>query len=574
MSPELVYFLKVNIGIILLYGFYRMFLYKDTFFSWRRTILIGSLLLSLCYPLLNIEDWIKNQEQMSAVVQIYATNMLPEYVVSANQSFINWEYITTHIPFILYGIVTSILLLRFFIQFASILKLHFYCKRTIINGVNVHLLEKDASPFSFFHWIFIHKDSKNHANINEILIHEQAHANQCHSIDVITCELMSIFFWYNPFIWLIRREIRENLEFLADNQVLESGYNSKAYQYNLLKLSDHNKTAVNLLNNFNVLSLKKRIKMMNKKRTKKIGMTKYLMFIPMAIALMVISNIESVARTTKHLTQDFVKEVSSPILSNDRPQDKNKQQSSQQDKVVFEVVEEMPIYPGGQNELMKYLAENIKYPATAVEKNIEGRVIVQFVVESDGHISNAKVARSIDPSLDAEAVRVINAMNKWTPGKQKGKNVAVRYALPIMFRIPEKQLKQENPQDIENLKKREVVVVGYNDPTAKQPQTVFKVVDKMPQYPGGEAELLKYLSRSVKYPELAKKNKETGTVFVRMVIDKNGNLSNVKITKSASAALDAEAVRVISSMPKWEPGTQKGQAVAVEYTIPISFRLQ
>lgn len=82
MSPELVYFLKVNIGIILLYGFYRMFLYKDTFFSWRRTILIGSLLLSLYYPLLNIEDWIKNQEQMSAVVQIYATNMLPEYVVS------------------------------------------------------------------------------------------------------------------------------------------------------------------------------------------------------------------------------------------------------------------------------------------------------------------------------------------------------------------------------------------------------------------------------------------------------------------------------------------------------------
>ncbi|MFV0546566.1 MAG: TonB family protein [Bacteroides sp.] len=574
MSPELVYFLKVNIGIILLYGFYRMFLYKDTFFSWRRTILIGSLLLSLYYPLLNIEDWIKNQEQMSAVVQIYATNMLPEYVVSANQSFINWEYITTHIPFILYGIVTSILLLRFFIQFASILKLHFYCKRTIINGVNVHLLEKDASPFSFFHWIFIHKDSKNHANINEILIHEQAHANQCHSIDVITCELMSIFFWYNPFIWLIRREIRENLEFLADNQVLESGYNSKAYQYNLLKLSDHNKTAVNLLNNFNVLSLKKRIKMMNKKRTKKIGMTKYLMFIPMAIALMVISNIESVARTTKHLTQDFVKEVSSPILSNDRPQDKNKQQSSQQDKVVFEVVEEMPIYPGGQNELMKYLAENIKYPATAVEKNIEGRVIVQFIVESDGHISNPKIVRSIAPSLDAEAIRVVNAMPKWTPGKQRGKNVAVRYTLPIMYRLPKGKSEQSDFQKVKSLEEKEVVVIGYNNPEAKKSQTIFKIVEEMPQYPGGEAGLLKYMIQTIKYPKIAVKNKEEGKVLVQMVIDETGDLSNVKIVKSVSPTLDAEAIRVVSNMPKWKPGKQRGQAVAVEYTMPVLFRLQ
>lgn len=313
---------------------------------------------------------------------------------------------------------------------------------------------------------------------------------------------------------------------------------------------------------------------MNKKRTKKIGMTKYLMFIPMAIALMVISNIESVARTTKHLTQDFVKEVSSPILSNDRPQDKNKQQSSQQDKVVFEVVEEMPIYPGGQKGLMKYLAENIKYPATAVEKNIEGRVIVQFVVESDGHVDNVKVVRSVTPLLDAEAIRVVNTMPKWTPGKQKGKNVAVNYTIPITFSIPKKQLKQENPQDIENLKKREVVVVGYNDPAAKQPQKVFKVVDKMPQYPGGEAELVKYLAKSLKYPIIAQKNKEKGTVLVQMIIDESGNLSNIRVVKRASAALDAEAVRVISSMPKWEPGTQKGQAVAVEYTIPISFRLQ
>ena len=106
-----------------------------------------------------------------------------------------------------------------------------------------------------------------------------------------------------------------------------------------------------------------------------------------------------------------------------------------QEKVIFRVVEEMPQFPGGMNEAMKFLAMNIKYPISAQQAKIEGRVIVQFVVEKDGSVSDVKVMRGVNPELDAEAIRVVSMMPKWIPGKQRGKAVAVKYTMPIMFRL-------------------------------------------------------------------------------------------------------------------------------------------
>jgi protein TonB len=102
---------------------------------------------------------------------------------------------------------------------------------------------------------------------------------------------------------------------------------------------------------------------------------------------------------------------------------------------IFMVVEEEPVYPGGMEELMKFLQKNIRYPKEAMEQNKQGRVIVQFVVNKDGSISEATVVRSVDTYLDAEALRVVNAMPNWTPGKQKGEPVRVRFTLPLMFRL-------------------------------------------------------------------------------------------------------------------------------------------
>ena len=349
--------------------------------------------------------------------------------------------------------------------------------------------------------------------------------------------------------------------------------------------------------------------MMNKRRTKEIGRTKYLMFLPLAALLMIISNIEVVARTTKEFAKEVMgtpteQSVSQAELANgpELPdgmtevatlQDKKGTQKTKEvapppppapvksatvnDSVVFEVVEEMPDFPGGQSALMEYLAKNIKYPATAHENGKKGRVIVMFVVKKDGSISDVKTVRGVDPYLDQEAERVIAAMPHWKPGKQRGQAVNVRFTVPVTFRLsgPEPAKPAETPEAVAIEKFEVVVVVGYG-PKEEAPnnEPTFKVVDEMPKFPGGQEGLMRYLARNIKYPTMAQQNKEQGKVLVQIVIGKDGNVSNIKILKGASAWLDAEAIRVVRGMPKWEPGKQNGQAVAVEYTFPITFRLQ
>ena len=422
MTPELAYFLKINVAIALFYAFYRLFFHKDTFFHWRRTALLCFFGISLLYPLLNIQEWIKEQEPMVAMADLYATIILPEQIIEAPQeTTVTWQELIPQILGVIYWSGVLLLAIRFLIQLGSIIRLHFLCPKSTIQGSRIHILKKGTGPFSFFHWIFIHPESHTESEISEIITHEETHARQYHSADVLISEFMCIFCWFNPFIWLMKREVRGNLEYMADHRVLETGHDSKSYQYHLLGLA-HHKAAANLSNSFNVLPLKNRIKMMNKRRTKEIGRTKYIMFLPLAALLMIISNIEVVARTTKEFAKEVMgtpteQSVSQAELANgpELPdgmtevatlQDKKGTQKTKEvapppppapvksatvnDSVVFEVVEEMPDFPGGQSALMEYLAKNIKYPATAHENGKQGRVIVMFVVKKDGSISGRR----------------------------------------------------------------------------------------------------------------------------------------------------------------------------------------
>lgn len=190
--------------------------------------------------------------------------------------------------------------------------------------------------------------------------------------------------------------------------------------------------------------------------------------------------------------------------------------------------------------------------------------------------------RSVNPYLDKEAMRVIAAMPKWKPGKQRGEAVNVKFTVPVAFRLTGPELPKA--EEVKQSDMDEVVVVGYaakDDPTpeggsvkGENEDEVFTVVEAMPKFPGGQAGLFQYLARSIKYPVIAQKSKEQGRVIIQMVIGKDGSLSNIKVLRSVSPSLDAEAVRVVGNMPKWEPGMQKGQPVSVKYTIPIVFRLQ
>lgn len=337
--------------------------------------------------------------------------------------------------------------------------------------------------------------------------------------------------------------------------------------------------------------------MMNKKRTKEIGRTKYLMILPLAALLMIVSNIEMVARTTEKFAKEIMGQettqtvvqpetVAVPELPAEKiaevtpPQVKKAvpapQIKSVPDSTIFEVVEEMPEFPGGQQALMEYISKNLRYPAEARAKGIQGRVIVSFVVKKDGSIEDTEVVRSIEPSIDKEAQRVISSMPKWKPGKQRGQAVNVKFTVPLVFRLPD----APKAEEIKATDLSEVVVVAYApkeevvEARKAEAARVVKVAEVMPKFPGGTQGLMQYLARNIKYPTIAQENKEQGKVVLKMVIGTDGRLSNIKIIESVSPELDIEAMRVVKGMPKWEPGLQDGKPVPVEYTLPVTFRLQ
>ena len=607
MTPEFAYLLKVNVAFVLFYAFYRLFFYKDTFFKLRRAILLAFFGLALFYPLLNIQDWVRQQEPIADVSYMYSA-MLPEATAKADAAAsVDWYgWLLGSLGFIYWGIV-AFLCGRFLVQLSSILWLAHTSERVVIHETPVYALRKAAGPFSFFRMVFLHPESHSDKETDEILTHECTHVSQWHSIDVILSEMMCMACWFNPFVWLLKREVRHNLEYLADNTVIQSGYDSKSYQYHLLGLA-HHQSVTTLYNSFNVLHLKNRIMMMNKKRSPGIVRTKYLIFIPLVGILMLLSNIEAVARLTVRLANEatvsnavvtatgiLVDETGQPLIGasvvvkggkegtiTDRKgafslevpanailrcsyQGRESQEvlaadmtnnthlslsskSREMNEQVFTVVEKMHSFPGGDAELLKYIATNIKYPKESQDNGEQGRVICSFIVGRDGSVNNPEVLRGVTPLLNEEAVRVINTMPRWNPGMQRGKAVAVKYTVPITFRL--------------------------KSPVEEMKEETLTVVDVMPQYPGGDRELLKFIAQSIKYPTDAQEAGVQGRVICSFVVDKKGNIVEPKIIRGIDPSLDAEALRVIGMMPRWTPGRQDGKAVRVLYTVPITFRLQ
>jgi TonB family protein len=427
MSSEIAYFLKVNIALALFYVCYRLFFRKDTFFGLRRALLLLCFGLALAYPWIDIREWIREQKPMAELAMIYSA-ILAEVQVKATPTAGSEPNTFLRILPAAYWLGVASLLLHYLIQAGRIIRLSLQCRTTVIRNTKIYALSKPSGPFSFFRLIFLHPGSHTPKETDEILAHERIHAFQWHSLDLLAGKCICIACWMNPFAWLLTREVRHNLEYLADKGVLASGFDSRSYQYHLLSLTCP-QAAANLYNNFNVSHLKNRIRMMNKKRSRAIERTKYVIFLPAVALLMLLANIEPVAHAT-HAPQ--VAPVPQAALQPEAPV---APQAPQDKKKVYTVVEEMPQFPGGDSELLKFINTSIKYPLEAQTKKIEGRVIVQFVVNEDGRISDEQVTKTVAPSLDAEALRVLRQMPRWTPGKQGGKAVAVAYTVPITFRL-------------------------------------------------------------------------------------------------------------------------------------------
>lgn len=218
--------------------------------------------------------------------------------------------------------------------------------------------------------------------------------------------------------------------------------------------------------------------------------------------------------------------------------------------VVYLTPDSMAEYPGGIQALMQFLSENIKYPVEAQEQNISGRVICSFIVNTDGTVSDAEIVQRVHPTLDKEALRVVNMQKGWIPARHEGKSVRMKFTLPITFSLPTKKVK-----------------TSKTSPTNQSFDTFAK-------FPGGTEALLKYLNKNIKYPRGAEIYGISGRGGCTFIVEKDGSISDVKVAKSVHPSLDKEAVRVISTMPKWTPAMENGKPVRAKYSLPVTFTLQ
>lgn len=229
--------------------------------------------------------------------------------------------------------------------------------------------------------------------------------------------------------------------------------------------------------------------------------------------------------------------------------------TSVKDDKIYDVVEVIAQFPGGDAACMKWIKDHIKYPEECIEKEIQGRVQISFVVEKDGSITDAKVLRPIHPLLSEEALRVVKAMPKWAPAKVKGQTVRSRFLLPVNFRLS---------TDVVTRKGTPSGPYSDND-------SIYGVVDELASFPGGEAACMKWLSDHIKYPEECKKEGIEGRVHVQFVVNKDGSIPEVKVLKSPHPLLSEEAIRVVKAMPKWKPAKANGEIVRQRFILPIKF---
>ncbi len=221
--------------------------------------------------------------------------------------------------------------------------------------------------------------------------------------------------------------------------------------------------------------------------------------------------------------------------------------------IVFTAVEQSPSFPGGQEAFYQYLAKNLKYPAEAVKKNVQGRAILTFVIEKDGSLTDIKVVRGLGSGTDEEAVRVLKASPKWNPGVQNKRKVRVQYSVPINFSMD---------------KGTKIGATKSTNDTG-----VYSKVDQAPEFPGGVTAFGKWLGANVKYPKDAREKNIQGRVIVAFVIEEDGSLNDLRVLRGVSSDIDQEALRVMASSPTWLPGKVDGKPVKVTYSVPINFVL-
>ena len=519
MGTFLVYILKSSLCLALFYLFYRLLLSKETFHRFNRIALLGVMLISCLLPLVRVT--VDRATVVNTSVMLVEKDMLMypwemQTVVQEEAAFPWREWLVA-----VYFLGIFFFLLRNLWSLGRMLYLirHSRC-RQMENGICLVIHQAGFAPFSWMKYIVISQTDLDE-NGTDILIHEEAHIRNRHSWDLLLVELCVWLQWFNPAAWLLKQELQNVHEYEADEAVLRQGIDAKRYQMLLIKKAVGARL-YSIANSFNHSSLKKRITMMIR---------------------------AAFARP----------EISEPL-----------------DEISSVKVNDLSAITG------KNSPENLSVAATsAADVTLKMKVTDQ----SGSPIVGASVL-----IVNSTSGTLTDSEGNFTLKVGDDQRISVSYIGMKSVELSvkeclEKQIKEVRlTSDADSGPQLTVVSQSSESASQKAPQhnttselqnteEVFMVVENMPEFPGGLNACLKFLADHVAYPKEAAEKKIQGRVIVQFVVMKDGSIANARVIRSVDPLLDAEALRVIGLMPKWKPGTQRGQAVNVKFTMPITFRL-
>lgn len=465
------YLLLVNIYLVLFYAFYVLLLKKETFFQLNRVYLVTASLLSFFIPLIQA-NWVQN---LFITQQVKYTIYSSPVLIASFKPVIEDTRISI-------GEVLAVLYLCGILFLSTKLIWQLLKLKKVISQPQTN------AAYSFFKKIKLDESNADNAVIEA---HEQVHAQQWHSADVLLIELVMIINWFNPVVYMYRFAIKHIHEYIADRQAVQAGTNKADYALLLLSQTFHT-PAHQLVNPFfNHSLLKQRIIMLQKNNSQRISLIKYGLSAPLFILMLILSSatinnsktvtvinkkaarlfktpaqpVELARVITGETNPDTVVIVTDPklkkqnqvtvtdvkrkpgqvivtdvVLANMSPSkaieaEIQAARDTTNKGAVFTSVEQVPEFPGGTPAFSKFLSTNIRYPKEAHDKGITGRVIATFVVETDGSLSDIHITRGIGSGCDEEAVRVLKLSPKWKHGTQNGRAVRVQYAVPIQFTL-------------------------------------------------------------------------------------------------------------------------------------------
>ena len=526
MGTFLVYILKSAVCLAMFYLFYRLLLSKETFHRFNRMALLGVMLLSCLLPLVKVtveQASPVNAQVMSMEDLLLMYQWNSEAVVEEGSRPFHWQEGLV----LVYFVGLFFVIVRHLWSLGRMLYLirHSRCER-LDNGIRLVVHRRKLAPFSWMRYIVISETDLKESG-HHILVHEMAHIHHRHSWDLLLTEACAWLQWFNPAIWLLKQELQNIHEYEADEEVLRQGINAKEYQMLLIKKAVGARL-YSIANSFNHSSLKKRITMMIRKKSNPWARAKYLYVLPLAAVTVAAFARPEISKPLDEISSVKVNDLSAVL---ETYADKNVSNPAEKTKLKMKVVDE------------------------------EGKPIIAATV---------LVANTTNGTITDEN-------GNFTLGVGTDQSIQVAYIGMSTVTMSVKDCLKKADQTIvltESDTKKDVKVVASAPQTVVSDDQTFSVVEQMPEYPGGMRAGLEFMARNLRYPTKAREAGKQGRVIVQFVVRKDGSLSDFKVLRPVDPWLDAEAIRVISTMPKWKPGMQEGKPVSVKFTLPVTFMLE